>query len=92
MKTIYTILVISGISLGMVSCGGFLDKYPTDSVAASKALVTLYDAGIVVNGLYTDLKYYTLYGRYFAEMGDMRADNLYPRTLNGTSSTIYTLD
>ena len=92
MKTIYTILVISGISLGMVSCGGFLDKYPTDSVAASKALVTLYDAGVAANGLYTDLKYYTLYGRYFVEMGDMRADNLYPRTLNGTSSTIYTLD
>ena len=92
MKTIYTILVISGISLGMVSCEGFLDKYPTDAVAASKALVTIYDAGVAANGLYTSLKYYTVYGRYFAEMGDMRADNLYPRKLNGTSSAIYTLD
>lgn len=89
---LYSIIIAVGVLLSLSSCKGFLDTVPTDSVVAETAMTTLYDAGIVVNGLYGELKYYTLYGRYFTEMGEMRADNLYPRTLNGTSSTVYTLD
>lgn len=91
-KYIINTLVMAGVLLGVSSCNGFLDKTPTDQVVASTAMVTLYDAGVAVNGMYTQLKTYTLYARYVVEMGDMRADNLYPRELNGTSSTVYTLD
>lgn len=91
-KYIYNIVIAVGIAFGLSSCEGFLDKLPTDSVVDKSAMKTLYDAGVVVNGLYTPLKYYTLYGTYFAQMGDMRADNLYPREIGGTASIIYTLE
>lgn len=89
---ILNILIVVGLIAGVSSCKGFLDTVPTDSVVAETAMATLYDAGIVVNGLYTDIKWYNYYGRDLVYMGDMRADNLYPRTVGGQSSTIYTLD
>ncbi len=91
MKYIYKILIAISLVLGLSSCEGFLDKEPTNQVVASSALVTIIDAGVAANGLYTDLKYYTMYGTYMALMGDMRADNLYPKDLNGYSTIVYTL-
>ena len=78
--------------LGAASCDGFLDRIPTDSVVSESAMATLADAEVVANGLYTDLKYYTMYGSYIPYMGDMRGDNLYPTNASGTGRTIYTLE
>ena len=76
--------------LGLTACQGFLDTVPTDSVVDKNAMVTLADAGVACNGLYTKLKYYTLYGTYIPYMGDLRADNIYPRMSDGTGAAIYT--
>ena len=76
--------------LGLTACEGFLDTTPTNAVVDKNAMVTLADAGIACNGLYTPLKYYTLYGTYIPYMGDLRADNIYPRTSDGTGAVIYT--
>ena len=78
--------------LGAASCDGFLDRIPTNQVVSESAMATLADAKVVVNGLYTDLKWYTMYGSYIPYMGDMRGDNLYPTNASGTGRTIYTLE
>lgn len=76
--------------LGLSACEGFLDTVPTNAVVDKNAMVTLADAGVACNGLYTPLKYYTLYGTYIPYMGDLRADNIYPRSADGTGAVIYT--
>ena len=91
-RFIYNTAVALGVMLGAASCDGFLDRIPTDSVVSESAMATLADAKVVVNGLYTDLKYYTMYGSYIPYMGDMRGDNLYPTNASGTGRTIYTLE
>ncbi|MBR4438899.1 MAG: RagB/SusD family nutrient uptake outer membrane protein [Bacteroidales bacterium] len=78
MKKIFSILLVAVLTISLSSCKGFLDKEPTDSVVAENALATLEDAGVAVNGMYTLLKYYTVYGNYMIQMGDMRADLLVP--------------
>ncbi|MBP5228871.1 MAG: RagB/SusD family nutrient uptake outer membrane protein [Bacteroidales bacterium] len=78
MKKIFSILLVAVLTISLSSCKGFLDKEPTDSVVAKNALATLEDAGVAVNGMYTLLKYYTVYGNYMIQMGDMRADLLVP--------------
>lgn len=91
-RFIYSVVIAAGFLLGASSCDGFLDKLPTDSVVAESAMATLADAKVVANGLYTDLKYYTMYGSYIPYMGDMRGDNLYPTSASGTARTVYTLE
>ncbi len=91
-RFIYNTAVALGVLLGASSCDGFLDRIPTDSVVSESAMATLADAEVVANGLYTDLKYYTMYGSYIPYMGDMRGDNLYPTSASGTGRTIYTLE
>lgn len=88
-KYIYSIVIAAGFLLGLPSCSGFLDKVPTDSVVSESAMATLADAKVVVNGLYTGLKYYTVYGTNIPYMGDLRGDNLYPVNNSGSGSTIY---
>ena len=88
-RFIYNIAIAAGVVLGMSSCEGFLDKVPTDSVVAESAMVTMADAKVAANGLYTDLKYYNMYGSYMVCLGDMRGDNLYPRELNGSFNSFY---
>ena len=92
MKKILCIIMSIGVVLSAGSCKGFLDDTPTDSVPAPKASATLEDAGVAVNGLYTLLKYCNLYGGNMITMGDMRADNLYPKEVSGTGSIAYTLE
>ena len=92
MRKIFNNVLLLAVLSVIVSCKGFLDRLPTDAVPAEKALVTMEDAAVAVNGLYTPLKYYTVYGTYMASMGDMRADNLYPREAGGNSTAIYALD
>ena len=89
-RYIQHLAIAAVLLLGLTACEGFLDTTPTDSVVDKNAMVTLADAGVACNGLYTPLKYYTLYGTYIPYMGDLRADNIYPRTSDGTGSAIYT--
>ncbi len=84
------IATIAVLLIGLTACEGFLDTVPTSSVVDKNAMVTLADAGVACNGLYTPLKYYTLYGTYIPYMGDLRADNIYPRMSDGTGAVIYT--
>jgi len=88
-------LLICLISLGVInsfsSCEGFLDTEPTNVVVAETAMLTLYDAGIAVNGLYVDMKWYDYYGTYMQLMGDERGDNIQPRTMSSGWTQIYTL-
>lgn len=91
-RFIYSLIFTATMLIGLSSCKGFLDILPTDSVVDKNAMATLDDAGVAINGLYTPLKYYTSYGTYMPQMGDMRADNLYPREVGGTASIIYTLE
>jgi SusD family. len=83
-------MIAAAMVLGLSACEGFLDTVPTDSVVDKNAMVTLPDAKVACNGLYTKFKYYTLYGTYIPYMGDLRADNMYPRTSDGTGAVIYT--
>ncbi len=91
-NTILNIFALLSMLIGVSSCSDFLDTLPTDSVVDQNAMKTIYDAEVVTNGLYTELKYYTMYGSHLALMGDMRADNLYPREIGGYGATIYTLE
>lgn len=91
-RFILNIAIALGVLFGASSCDCFLDKLPSDSVVAESAMATLADAKVVANGLYTDLKWYTMYGSYIPYMGDMRSDNLYPTNASGTGRTIYTLE
>lgn len=91
-RFILNIAIALGVLFGASACDGFLDKLPSDSVVAESAMATLADAKVVANGLYTDLKWYTMYGSYIPYMGDMRGDNLYPTNASGTGRTIYTLE
>jgi len=92
MKHLKIFAATAALVLGLSACEGFLDTVPTDSVPASLAMVTIEDANVACNGLYTPLKYYTLYGTYVPYIGDVRADNIYSREAGGTASTIYTWD
>jgi len=92
MKKILSIILVAVLSISLSSCDGFLDKTPTDAVVAENALATLEDAGVAVNGMYTLLKYYTMYGSYMIQMGDMRADLLAPKEVSGTGYIVYSYD
>ncbi|MGM9773949.1 MAG: RagB/SusD family nutrient uptake outer membrane protein [Candidatus Egerieousia sp.] len=92
MKKIFSILLVVLMTISLNSCKGFLDQYPTDEVVDKDALTTIEDAGVAVNGMYTLLKYYTVYGSNMIMMGDMRADLLYPRLVSGTGSIVYTYE
>jgi len=91
-RLILNIAIALGVLFGASACDGFLDKVPTEYVVAESAMVTLADAKVVANGLYTDLKWYTMYGSYIPYMGDMRGGNLYPTNNSGTGSVIYRMD
>lgn len=81
--------IAAAVLFGLTACEGFLDTEPTNAVVDKNAMVTLADAGVACNGLYTPLKYYTLYGTYIPYMGDLRSDNIYPISASSTGSTIY---
>ena len=49
------IAIAAVLLLGLTACEGFLDTVPTSSVVDKNAMVTLADAGVACNGLYTPL-------------------------------------
>ncbi|NCC47256.1 MAG: RagB/SusD family nutrient uptake outer membrane protein, partial [Bacteroidia bacterium] len=83
--------VLALISSMLLSCEGFLDTKPTDSVVAETAMQTLYDANVAVNGIYVDMKYQDYYGTLMQLMGDQRGDNIQPRVMSTGWVQVYTL-
>lgn len=90
-KYILNIIIVLGITLCLSSCKGFLDTEPSNAVVSGTAMLTLYDAGIVANGLYVNMKWYDYYGTNMQLMGDERGDNIQPRIMSSGWTTIYTL-
>ena len=90
-KNILNIIVVLGMISFLSSCKGFLDTEPSNVVVSKTAMLTLYDAGIAVNGLYVDMKWYDYYGTNMQLMGDERGDNIQPRIMSSGWTTIYTL-
>lgn len=83
--------VLALISILLLSCEGFLDTKPTNSVVAETAMQTLYDANVAVNGIYVDMKYQDYYGTLMQLMGDQRGDNIQPRVMSTGWVQVYTL-
>jgi tetratricopeptide (TPR) repeat protein len=90
-KILLNIIVVSGLMLSLSSCEDFLDTKPTNVIVAETAMLTLYDAGIVANGLYESMKWFDYYGTQMQLFGDQRGDNIQPRTMSVGWPQIYTL-
>ncbi len=90
-KYILNIVVVLGVLFSLYSCEGFLDTKPTNVIVAETAMTTLYDAGIVVNGLYENIKWTDYYGGQMQLYGDQRGDNIQPRVMSTGWVQIYTL-
>lgn len=63
--------------LGFYSCEDFLDKQPTTSIDADKAITNVKDAGIALNGMYSAFKSSGYYGRSFVVVPDIMADEAF---------------
>ena len=75
--------IVAGTLLGLSSCKkDFLDLSPYDQVPQDVAIVD--EAGMVaaVNGLYSQLRNASLYGRSLPLIGDLMADNVFISTTN----------
>ena len=70
------------------SCKDFLNTGPTDSIP-SDMVNTLVDAERVTNGMYSRMKWYDYYGAYMLAMGELRADDIRPRTETAGWTVIY---
>lgn len=82
MKKIFLFLA-AGAILGLTSCKkDFLDLSPYDQVPQDQAITD--EAGMVaaVNGLYSQLRNPSLYGRSLPLIGDLMADNVFISTTN----------
>ncbi len=77
------LLITAGAMLTLVSCKkDFLDLSPYDQVPQDQAITD--EAGMVaaVNGLYSQLRNASLYGRSLPLIGDLMADNVFISTTN----------
>ena len=83
-KLIYkiSILAISGTMLFTACTKDFTVQSPSDSVPSNEALNTLSSLGNALNGVYSQLRAVSLYGRDFAVSGDLQADNTYVEIKN----------
>ena len=76
MKKILSIILVAVLAVSLTDCKG------DDPVVDRNDFASLEDAGVAVDGMYTLLKYYTVFGNYMIQMGDMRGDLLVPREGN----------
>lgn len=54
-----------------------MDDVPTGpEIGSPNTITSLEDAQVAIDGLYSLLKYYTVFGNYMIQMGDMRGDLL----------------
>ena len=90
MKTLNKILLLSVIVLLTLStsCSDFLNTGPTDRIP-SDMVTTLADAGRVVNGLYSRMKWEDYYGSTMLAMGELRADDIRSITQTSGYTSIY---
>ena len=83
-KLIYkiSVLAISGTLLFTACTKDFTVQSPSDSVPSNVALNTLSSLGNALNGVYSQLRAVSLYGRDFEVSGDLQADNTYVEIKN----------
>lgn len=74
MKKISIIIAIA--LFAATACEDFLTKYPSDQVVADQAIVTLQDAEVALNGVYSGFKSTAYYGRYFVAHADVQTNEL----------------
>jgi hypothetical protein len=74
MKKYIIISVITALFLS--SCEDFLDKEPGDAVVADQAILSLEDAQVALNGVYSAFKSTAYYGRYFVAHADVLTDQV----------------
>ena len=78
------ILILSaGALLTLGSCKkDFLDLSPYDQVPQDQAIIDEAGMGAAVNGIYSQLRNASLYGRSLPLVGDLMADNAFISTTN----------
>ncbi len=82
MKKIF-LIVATGMMLGMTSCKkDFLDLSPYDQVPQDQAITDEPGMIAAVNGMYSQLRNASLYGRSLPLIGDLMADNVFISTTN----------
>lgn len=69
-------IIIAIALFAATACEDFLTKYPSDQVVADQAILTVQDAGIALNGVYSGFKSTAYYGRYFVAHADVQTDEL----------------
>ncbi len=72
------------------SCDEFLELTPTNSIVASKALTTVNEATVAMNGIYNRITYSNYYGQRMTKYADMRGGDLYVPS-NGRSDDSFFL-
>jgi len=69
-------IIIAIALFAVTACEDFLTKYPSDQVVADQAIVTVQDAEVALNGVYSGFKSTAYYGRYFVAHADVQTDEL----------------
>ncbi|MGZ3755602.1 MAG: RagB/SusD family nutrient uptake outer membrane protein [Mucilaginibacter sp.] len=79
-KIIYLLLACA---LVVTSCKkSFLNEVPPNAVTVQNSILTPSAMADAVNGMYNDMKSYTLYDRDVPVLGDLLADNIYVNVTN----------
>ena len=68
--------MFASLLLVTVSCEDFLDKNPYDSVSTADAILSVDDAGVALNGMYSGFKSTSYYGRMFSVLPDIQTDEV----------------
>jgi starch-binding outer membrane protein, SusD/RagB family len=78
----FSFLALGGTLLFASCQKSFLQKSPFDSQLSDQALATPADLKVALNGAYSALRSYTLFGRDLPVIGDLQADNTFVETKN----------
>ena len=73
MKKLFNIILVAVLATSLSNCREPLDS---DSSFGQFSFASLENAGVAVDGIYSNLPYYTTFGNYMIQMGDMRGDLL----------------
>src|SRR5579859_4491142 len=78
-----TLLALGIQAMMLASCSkDFITQYPHDSVPTSQALNDISSLQTALNGAYAQLRSTSLFGRDFAIIGDLQADNTFIEVKN----------
>ena len=82
MKRTHIIFFIAGFAFLLNSCSkDFITRNPADSINSSDALTDEAALTAALNGVYSQLRSVSLYGRDFPVVGDLQADNTFVESL-----------